>query len=247
MRTVRADACWRTLEICAGSGGLSLAFWKRGFEATGIDWQGNRHATKIPLILRDLTDPAQQEEVEQIREGVDAVHMAPPCGTASEARNILVSEEDKANGAPEPKPLRSKDKPMGLDGLSHYNQVKVDKANIIYEFCVRTIVWCCTSVPQVPFTLENPSKSLLWLIPAMVKVIKRFGLTLLHTHMCMLGSKRRKESGILTNRPDVFKRIVKKCDRKHLHEKWGPMQDRASPQAKNASTLTCFVTVLRSA
>jgi len=38
----------RSLEICAGSGGLSLALWKQGFEATGIDWQGNRHATKIP-------------------------------------------------------------------------------------------------------------------------------------------------------------------------------------------------------
>ena len=27
----------RTLEICAGSGGLSLALWKKGFNATGVD------------------------------------------------------------------------------------------------------------------------------------------------------------------------------------------------------------------
>ena len=45
------------------------------------------------------------------------------------------------------------------------------------------------------------------------------------THMCMLGSKRRKESGILTNRPDIFGNLVRQCDGNHVHEKWGPMQD----------------------
>ena len=36
----------RTLELCAGSGGLSYALWKQGFDATGVDWLGNRHAPK---------------------------------------------------------------------------------------------------------------------------------------------------------------------------------------------------------
>ena len=39
------------------------------------------------------------------------------------------------------------------------------------------------------------------------------------------GSKRRKESGILTNRPDIFGNLVRQCDGNHVHEKWGPMQD----------------------
>ena len=177
----------RTLELCAGSGGLSYALWKQGFNATGVDWLGNRHATKIPLILRDLTDPAQQKEVEELREGIDYLHMAPPCGTASAARGYGVSEEDKAKGAPEPVPLRSKQHPWGLPGLSEYNKMKVEKANAIYVFCISMIVWCCEHKPSIPFTLENPSRSWLWEIPPMKEVMKKFNLTLLHTHMCMHG------------------------------------------------------------
>ena len=215
----------KTLEICAGSGGLSLALWKKGFDATGIDWQGNRHNTRIPLISRDLTDPQQQKEVEEIRQSTDGVHMAPPCGTASAARDIPLSEEDKAKGLPEPQPLRSKKEPWGKKDLSPYNQVKVDKANTFYKFCIQTIVWCCSQVPMIPFTLENPIRSILWLLPPMKKVIRQFKLVLLQTHMCMLGSNRRKESGILTNRPDIFNNLVKRCDGKHEHKPWGAAWD----------------------
>ena len=104
----------KTLEICAGSGGLSHALWKRGFEATGVDWQGNRHAMRIPLLMKDLTDPTQQEEVLEELKATAYSHMAPPCGTASLARNQRVSKEDKAKGAPEPKPLRDANHPWGL-------------------------------------------------------------------------------------------------------------------------------------
>ena len=211
----------KTLEICAGSGGLSLALWKKGFDATGIDWQGNRHSTRIPLVTRDLTDPQQQKEVEEIRKSANAIHLAPPCGTASAARGFPLSEEDKAKGLPQPKPLRTLQEPWGKDNLSPQNQVKVDKANIIYLFCIQTIIWCCTRVPVIPFTLENPIRSLLWALPPMKEVIKKFKLALLNTHMCMLGSERRKESGILTNRPDVYANLVKHCDGTHEHKAWG--------------------------
>ena len=110
--------------------------------------------------MRDLTDPTQQKEVETLREGCDYIHMAPPCGTASEARNIKVSEEDKARGAPEPKPLRTRRDPWGIPGLKGYDKMKVDKANLIYIFCISTMIWCCTQDPPVPFTLENPCRSL---------------------------------------------------------------------------------------
>ena len=64
------------MRFAQGVGGLSLGLWKKGFDATGIDWQGNRHNTRIPLVMRDLTDPQQQKEVEEIRESADAIHMA---------------------------------------------------------------------------------------------------------------------------------------------------------------------------
>ena len=90
----------RTLEVCAGSGGLSYALWTQGYEATGIDWAHNRHATRIPILMKDLTDESQQKEVNKARNESAYIHGAPPCGTASLARNLKVSEEDKANGAP---------------------------------------------------------------------------------------------------------------------------------------------------
>ena len=85
--------------------------------------------------------------------------------------------------------------------MSKHNRMKVDKANLIYLFCISTIILCCSQTPPVPFTFENPSRSFLWELPPMKEVIARFGLVILRTHMCMHGSKRRKESGILTNVP----------------------------------------------
>ena len=164
----------RSLEVCVGSGGLSHALWRHGFEATGIDWQGNRHAMKIPLLMKDLTDPVQQKEVEAIRDKSDYVHMAPPCGTASEARNITVSAEDRAKGAPQPKPLRYAQYPWGIPGLNEFDQMKVEKANIIYQFCIDIMIWCCLQTPPVPFTVENPSRSWIWQLPPMKEAIAKF-------------------------------------------------------------------------
>ena len=144
--------------------------------------------------MRDLADSQQQKEEEKLRKDIDYVHMAPPCGTASEARNIKLSLEDKARGAPEPQPLRSKAEPWGFKNMSKYNRMKVDKANMIYLFCISTIIWCCTQTPPVPFTLENPSRSLLWELPPMKEVIARFGLIILHTHTCACTGARGENS-----------------------------------------------------
>lgn len=62
------------------------------------------------------------------------VHFAPPCGTASVARNIRMSAT--AHGPP---PLRSLSQPMGLDNLSPINQQRVDLANNLYSFVADTI------------------------------------------------------------------------------------------------------------
>ena len=153
----------RALEICAGSGGLSFALWKQGLNATGVDWQNNRHASRIPLLTRDLTDPDQQAEVKKLNKKSDYTHMAPPCGTASRARDIKISKVDKAKGAPEAIPLRNEANPWGIPDLSSHNQMKVDKANAIYLFCISIIEWCCSATPLIPFTLENPSSSWIWI------------------------------------------------------------------------------------
>ena len=236
---VKAQPRPRSLEVCAGSGGLSHALWRHGFEATGIDWQGNRHTMKIPLLMKDLTDPAQQKEVEAIRDESDYVHMAPPCGTASEARNIKVSAKDRARGAPQPKPLRNARHPWGMPRLKEFDQMKVDKANTIYQFCINIIIWCCSQTPPVPFTVENPSRSWIWQLPPMKGAIARYNLVLLHMDMCMHGSQRRKRTGILTNSPQIFKSLEKGCDGQHSHAAWGPIQDPVSGRWSFATGQEC--------
>ena len=56
--------------------------------------------------------------------------MAPPCGTASKARNRWAKIW---NGRPPPRPLRSSKYPMGIPGITKWEQLKVDAANKIYE------------------------------------------------------------------------------------------------------------------
>ena len=180
---------------------------------------------RIPLLMKDLTDPTQQGEVLEELKSTAYSHMAPPCGTASLARNQRVSKEDKARGAPEPKPLRDANHPWGLPGLGSFDQMKVDKANAVYKFCITVIHWCCSQTPAAPFTLENPSRSWIWKLPPMIEVMERFKLSLLHMDMCMHGSKRKKQTGILTNYPEMFSPLVTTCDGNHSHEAWGPIQD----------------------
>jgi hypothetical protein len=60
---------------------------------------------------------------------VKGVFVAPPCGTASAARNIDIPGEDP------PKPLRSFEQPDGISGLSGLDLVRVSAANVLYSFC----------------------------------------------------------------------------------------------------------------
>ena len=58
------------------------------------------------------------------------VHLAPVCGTASRGRDIRRFAND-------PKPLRSNEKPEGLEGLSQRDQERVVLANTLFAFSCR--------------------------------------------------------------------------------------------------------------
>ena len=109
--------------------------------------------------------------------------------------------------------------------MNEFDQMKVDKADTIYRFCIDIIIWCCSQTPPVPFTVENPSRSWIWQLPPMKGAIAKFKLVLLHMDMCMHGSKRRKRTGMLTDRPDIFGKFEATFDGGHVHQKWGPIQD----------------------
>ncbi len=154
------------LEICCGHGSLTKALREAGFDALGIDFKGNRHKTCVPVLTADLTTERGREYVRSLFRTykIAYVHMAPPCGTCSRAKKPI-PQHLIDQGAPNPQPLRSDEHPEGLPGLGWVDQVKVNKANAIADFCAE-ISHLCISL-QVGFSIENPTNSILWLLPRM--------------------------------------------------------------------------------
>ena len=66
------------LEVCCGHAGLSVQLQKKGWSVRPIDWIGNEHKTKIPVLHKDLTDSRQVEQVLKLIAKAGYVHAAPP-------------------------------------------------------------------------------------------------------------------------------------------------------------------------
>ena len=77
-----------TLELCAGTAGYTAALRRAGFDALGVDHARNRHSVQAPCAMLDLsTECGQAIAWEVLNSGrLLYVHAAPPCGTASRAR-----------------------------------------------------------------------------------------------------------------------------------------------------------------
>ena len=130
------------LELFCGSAGLSHACHTIGFRIVPIDWKGNKHVTKMPITRLDLSTPVGQQEVWNLLATlpVKYVHLGPPCGTFSRAREIRIPEWALRRKAQNPKPLRSMDHPEGLPGLQGVNAAKVATANVLANFSARGLV-----------------------------------------------------------------------------------------------------------
>jgi hypothetical protein len=159
------------IEICCGHAGLTAALVDVGFQGIGIDWKGNKHHPVIPILQLDLTDPADQEQLMHLlaTHNVKYVHMGPPCGTYTRARDKPISAHLLKAGCPNPQPLRSEQYPAGLPNLHNEGKeidlVKVEKANVLTDMCARISDWCIDK--GVAFTIENPTNSHIWGMPSM--------------------------------------------------------------------------------
>lgn len=102
----------KALEVMCGCAELTSELHKAGFDATGIDYKGCKDKAKSRVIWIDLaTRLGQLEFWDLVHAGsVRYIHFAPPCGTASRAREIRRRGVD-------PKPLRSQEHPDGLPDL----------------------------------------------------------------------------------------------------------------------------------
>ena len=84
---------------------------------------------KAPVLRIDLATLSGQELLWRILQGprVFAIHLGPPCGTSSRAREIKLKSRFS------PRPLRSLQYPDGLANLPPKDRARVDTAKTLYH------------------------------------------------------------------------------------------------------------------
>ena len=136
-----------TLEMRAGSAGLTAELCLRLFNCLAGDHGHNRQAQKAACARVDSSTEAGQSFINDAQNAAAFFFswMAPPCGTSSKAREIPLSAAQRASGCPLPKPLRSARFPRGFPWLNGSDKIRVDAANRIYDlFCV--FAWNCLKI-----------------------------------------------------------------------------------------------------
>ena len=135
-----------------------------------------------------------------IRSGlVKAVHLGTPCNSFSRAR-------DRRPGPP---PLRSDQQPLGLNNLREADRIKVIEGNLFMRFSCQVCRLCITL--NIPFTLENPSTSRLWLCPPVEALMRRKGVSWADVDFCAFKKRWRKRTRFLYFGVDLSHMASYKC------------------------------------
>jgi len=205
---------YATIEVFSGSARLTKALSDAGFDAVGIDYRRCKDKPVGKTLWMDLTEDAGANEfqalVERLGSRLVYVHFAPPCGTASRAR------EKRLRGALDPKPLRSEEYPDGLPDLEGDDLNRVLAANKLYKFTANAFAWLAKK--GVACTIENPTNSLMWDTKPFCKlgVDKQYGFPNYRRHtmqMCMHGGARPKFSDEISFGKIDFSSLEKLCHR----------------------------------
>ena len=212
------------VDFCCGCANLSLHLGEVGIQAFPIDWSGNRFQTKVPFTSVDLIVPSGQARIWKLFLSplLSYVHMFPPCGRASRAREKPIPAAMRARGFPNPQPLRSEVFPLGLPNLAKDfpNQVaRVRSANVLYQLCSEVATFC--SHRGVPWTLENPSSSIFWFIPSVESLLELPCVGDILFHHCMHGGRRNKQTRLRSSPSAAFAVLAVECDKSHEHLPWG--------------------------
>ena len=199
------------MEVFAGSARLSKTAKDFGFQVLPIDKTASR-ATQIFIAQYDLADPdalqALLELLHNEKYRIVAVHLAPACGTASKAREKKLTKL-AAQGFKIPVPLRSQQKPMGLDKLSGLDKVRTETANQVYE-ATAAIIRACLEL-DIVCSVENPENSLFWFYPDIEKVMQLARGHSVSFHNCMHGGSRNKLTKCWATK-DVYEPLRSFCD-----------------------------------
>ena len=224
------------IEIFSGSGRLTAAIRKLGMRAVAVDRSAQR--TKGPVTILDLTKPDDLRYllnfIESEKDNIMLVHLAPPCGTASAARNRRHKRLEEA-GFDLPVPLRSKEFPMGLPTLRGLDLTKVSLANDLY-WATLTIAEKCIQL-NVTVSIENPENSLFWLTDPIQQLFRICPGNFNVFDSCMMGGDRDKATAWWCS-DDLFSSLNLRCNKQHTHKPWTPIASSGGlrfPTAEEAS------------
>ena len=223
------------VEVCAGSAVLSAEAQRQGFQVFPIDHSYNRFRSAAAILVVDLANPDAREFLPKLFQAVGPqwCHMGLPCGTCSRARERPVSSELRAAGAPNPRPLRTPDRLFGVEGLTKYEEARVQAANAVYATAEFLMYHCF--LLQIFISLENPERSWLWAI--LTVLVKQrpdeayqrwfFGLIDVSFDACMHGARYPKATRLKSS-PKLFESLAVKCDGSHTHGSWGVRKTHGS-------------------
>ena len=205
------------IEACCGCALLSSCVSKMGFEVMPIDFEGNKHRPYVHVVQLDLRKRETWQFLRYVAESRRPFHFhaAPPCGTASRARDIPMSSTDHG-----PPPLRSEEWPLGFPSLSGFWANKVSSANQIY---LQLAAFCMfLNMLHITWSIENPTNSYLWSIRDYKKL--REGAMFVIFDSCIHGGSRKKSTGLLTTLEALIA-LEGECQGDHDHLEWGHVRN----------------------
>ena len=194
--------------MCGKNAPVTSALRKCGWSVEAYDWELSRD--------HDLTSPQLQKRLLNEKDNVDAVMKAMECSTLSRARDIPIPGHPNA-----PPPLRSHEKPMGLEGLSRKDDVRVEVANSLIKFMATLADQVADAGGAV--VGENPQNSWYWTI---LELIRKFDGAKWYDTLyaaCAMGGARHKRQKIRHNVREVCK-IRSQCHHVHDADEWKPTQ-----------------------
>ena len=209
------------IELCAGTAGVTATFRRAGLlGCIAVDKHRNRNALAT-IIQLDLTLEADQKLVMDWLEhpSVIGLFWAPPCGTASAAREIVLEDETNL-----PQPLRTVLEPDGISFLHGLDAVRVSQANQLYSFCGETFDKC-QELGKLAMC-ENPRSSLFWCTSFWSETRCAPELFIQDHQACAYVSSRPKWTRLVANFEQVHL-INLTCPGNHKHEPWGTVRKGA--------------------
>ena len=204
------------VEVCAGSARVTSCLQSLGLTASFTSEEGQQ------LCWSWIRSPSCM-----------GVFCAPPCGTCSRARGIPVTLPNGVKIAG-PQPLRSEEKPDGVDHMSYLNRRRVWSANTLYKF-ISDICLFCLKLGMI-VVVENPRSSLYWRTTFFAPLRKKLHYT---AHQaCAYGSDRPKWTVLAHNTTSLLSlcKICPGTSKTHKHKPWGMVQSHNQPNMHKFST-----------